>query len=75
MVAGQMCRKIKLLYGGHDLTLHPLQQLLVLAGFLGTELQTLGRNVEDGAVLLLRYLVCLTQPERKEKTFVPFVKS
>lgn len=40
------------------LTLHPLQQLLVLAGLLGAELQTLGRDVQDRPVLLLGHLVC-----------------
>lgn len=40
------------------LTLHPLQQLLVLAGLLRAELQTLGRDVQDRPVLLLGHLVC-----------------
>lgn len=57
--------------GGRGLTLHSLQQLLVLAGLLRAELQTLGRDVEDGAVLLLGHLVCFTQPETEEKTRCP----
>lgn len=52
--------------GGRGLTLHSLQQLLVLAGLLRAELQTLGGDVEDSAVLLLRHLVCFN-PTREEE--------